>query len=683
MIRSRRIKLVHLGLALFALALIAKATHVQLLQGTAWAENARRQQTAHRAVPAPRGQIRDAAGRLLVQSRETVRLEIAPREVRDRATLRRLLAKAGVARQHLATATDTMRAWVTLPGRWAPTVVAELLAMRGVHHTLIIDREYATTPSERRFVGRVDANGVPIDGIERELNRLLLGTAGATTLLRDARGRKLASPTSPGVAPVPGHTVVLTINHALQEITERALGDAVDKLGADGGDIVVLDPRDGAILAMASRRSDPRSTAATALSEPFEPGSTLKPFIAASLLDRGRATEQETVDTYGGQLTLHGRTIEDVHKAGRMTLREVIQHSSNVGIVQFASRLSPGEQYQTLRDFGFGMPTGVPYPSEASGRLMTPARWSKQSAASLAMGYELAVTPLQLANAYAAFANGGELLQPSLVREIVAPDGSVTYRHQRKAVRRVLTSQTADRMRDMLVDVVSGGTALQADLSAFMIAGKTGTARRTIAGRYAAGQYYATFVGLFPAERPQYVILVKLDSPRGGSYYGGTTAAPVTRAVLEAAIAARDAALDRSLLAAARSDALDSTVVATADTVRGVELAGVISSPTPPVGAYVPPETAATLPERARDDPARESRAPAYVFALPDRRVTEQRARAPRVVPDVRGLDLRDAVRALHEAGFRVQLARGGSGTSPTAGAMAQPGSVVRLLHAR
>ena len=678
MLSSKRIKLVHLGLAAFALAITGKAAHVQLVQGRTWAENARRQQTAEREVPAPRGEIRDGAGRVLVQSKESVRLQIAPREVRDgdRARLRRLLIAAGVPKDAAARALDRRRPWVTLPGRWVPTDVAQILAMRGVHPTVLVDRYYEMTPAERRILGRVDANGTPIDGIERELDSLLKGTPGSAILLRDARGRRLVSPATPGVEPVPGHAVVLTINHALQEITERALGDAVARMGADGGDIVVLDPHDGAVLALASKRRDPRSTAATALAEPFEPGSTLKPFIAAGLLERRKVNERETVNTFGGQMTLNGRTITDVHKGDWMTLREVIQFSSNVGIVQFASRLSHREQYETLRDFGFGVATGVPYPSEASGRLPHPSRWSQQSPASLAMGYELAVTPLQLAVAYAAFANGGELLAPALVKEIVGPDGVVKYRHQRRVVRRAISPATAERMRVMLGDVVAGGTALQADLSAFALAGKTGTARRTIRGRYVAGQYYATFVGLFPAERPQYVILVKLDSPQG-AYYGGTTAAPVTKAVLEAAIAARDAALDRAELAAARIERPDTSAAPVPAPDAPVELAA--SS----AGTFVPAAPAAVAAARsARADPTAEAPLGAFVFSLPTR-PDGASPRGARRVPDVRGLELRDAVRALHEAGFRVQLARGAAGTSPAAGAVVRTGSLVRLLQER
>src|SRR6185503_5502837 len=290
------------------------------------------------------------------------------------------------------------------------------------------------------------------------------------------------------------------------------LAEAVAKMGADGGDIVVLDPQQGDVLAMASRRQDVRSTAATALTEPFEPGSTLKPFIAAGLLARARARETDMINTGDGTLELEGRVIRDEHLVGRASLASVLQWSSNVGIVKFAQRLTPREQFEVLRDFGFGTPTGVPYPSEASGVLREPARWSKQSAASLAMGYEISVTPLQLALAYAAIANGGELLEPALVKEVHSPDGETRYRHERRVVRRVLTPELAARIRTMLLNVVERGTAIEADLNQFLVAGKTGTPRRNVDGRYATQQYNPNFVGMFPGDAPQYVIVVKLTN---------------------------------------------------------------------------------------------------------------------------------------------------------------------------
>ena len=215
----------------------------------------------------------------------------------------------------------------------------------------------------------------------------------------------------------------------------------------------------------------------------------------------------------------------------------MLRWSSNIGIVKFSQRLIDREEYETLRDFGFGTPTGVPFPTESGGILRIPKSWSLQSANSLAMGYEMSVTPLQLAVAYAAFANGGELVEPALLEEVVGPDGSVRYRHERRVVRRVMSRPVAEKIRHMLLDVVDEGTALQAALDNYLLAGKTGTPRGAVRGHYVAGRYNPNFVGLFPGDAPQYVIVVKLTAPQS-SIFAAETAAPVTKAILEAALAA-------------------------------------------------------------------------------------------------------------------------------------------------
>jgi cell division protein FtsI (penicillin-binding protein 3) len=463
---------------------------------------------------------------------------------------------------------------------------------------------------------------------------------------------------------------VLTINADLQEISENALADAVDRMGAEGGDIVILDPNDGEILAMASRRADPRMMSATALTEPFEPGSTMKPFMAAGLLERGKVTDSDSVDTGDGVFEINGREIHDEHHLGRAPLSDVLRWSSNIGIVKFSQRLTPAEEFETLRDFGFGTATGVPYPTESGGRLMPPKLWSMQSAASMAMGYEVSATPLQLALAYATFANGGELLEPALVKEIIRNDGTVRYRHTRRVVRRVVSKPVADKVRHMLLGVVDEGTALQAALNNYMLAGKTGTPRGTVRGHYVAGRYNPNFVGLFPGDNPQYVIVVKLTAPQG-TFYGGTTAAPLTKTILQTAIAARDAALDRSKLASSvvkpRRDSVE-LVAARPETTAAQEVASLAGSPTqrPPV------------------DTARA----AFVVTLPVRAPVPA-APASRVIPNVQGLPLRDAARALHNAGFHVQLVRGAgssvsvsgaAATRPASGELAPQGSLVRLI---
>jgi len=636
-------------LALFALAIVGKAAQVQLGQRARWAARAERQQGAERVVPAPRGEILDAEGHTLAQSRETVKLDVAPPEVRNRAALRAALLKAGVPAEFARRAADASRKWVSIPGRYLVSEVARISAMRGVYTTPVVERAYSSSTGTRRIIGHVDNNGRALDGVELALDSILAGRPGSVTVMRDGRGRKFESPMAPSVDPVTGNTVVLTINQQLQEIAERALADAVARMSAEGGDVVVLDPANGDVLAMASQRQDPRATASTALTEPYEPGSTMKPFIAATLLEKRRARETDMVSTYSGQFTINGRTITDEHPAPRLSLADVLRYSSNIGIVQFALRLSPGEEFQALRDFGFGTATGLEYPVEASGTLREPARWSKQSANSLAMGYEVAVTPLQLAAAYVSLANDGELLQPQLVKEIRSPEGTVLYRRERRVVRRVVSPAVARRVRTMLLGVVEEGTATKADLGSFQLAGKTGTARRTVNGRYAAGEHIPTFVGLFPADKPQFVILVKIDNPKG-AYVGGLTAAPVTKAVLEAALASRNAALDLGGLAASRREKAP-TPVAARDT--------------------APPTRVATA------DPSGPT---TFVAVLPSPKLPRTRALPPRAVPDVHGLPIRRAVHALNSAGFRVQLVGGSSGmTMPAAGTVVPAGTLVRV----
>ena len=668
MIRTSRVGLVHAAFALFGVVLVGRAAQVQLFQTSIWRTKARNQQMAASPLPAPRGMILDESGAMLVESRQLVRLNVAPREVagdskknpyaapRRLAALARALARGGVSPEWVARATDTTRVWVTIPGRFLMSDVSAAVAMRGVHSEPVLERVPPANDGLRRLVGRVDDAGEPVDGLEKALDPVLRGESGHTALLRDAKGTRFDSPTLSADNAKPGRTVVLTVNQTLQDIAEKALGDAVHQTGATGGDIVVLDPNSGEVRAMASRRADPLSTSATALTEVYEPGSTLKPFVVARLLDLHRARVDEVMNTHNGTFELNGRKIEDDHPSASFSLADVIRFSSNIGIVQFAMRFSPREQYELLRDVGFGSPSGLPYPAEESGRLPTPQRWDKQTAASLAMGYALNVTPLQLANAYAAIANGGELMQPAIVKEIRGTDGTVLYRHQRTVVRRVMTEETARTVRGLLRGVVESGTGESASLATFDVAGKTGTARRTEHGKYAAGKYTASFVALFPADNPQLVILIKLDNP-STSIYGGKAAAPVLKTVLQAAIAARDASLDRRNLAAVpkrvnATMALPESVVSADSIVRVTE------------SGSVP-----------------------YVYRLDSPRKPPAAAIAARAVPDVRGFPVRRAVYALHRAGFRVSLATAdafgsASTTAPPAGTLAPSGTTVRLLRA-
>jgi len=691
--RPSRLTIIHGVLAVFALALLARAAQVQLLEHEVWAARALRQHTAEASLPAPRGEIEDATGQVLARSRELVRLSFALDVIKDRRGLYRALLKAGVGPRRARPVLDRKRKWYDLRDRFQPSVVAAILKMPGVRSFPSGERVYVQSEGARELMGRVGPEGTGIEGIELFLDSLLRGEPGRARTLKAANGRRFATPEMLSEPPRAGHTVQLTINQVLQDICDQSLADATRRLNADGGDIVILDPHTGEVRCLSSHRRGVRGTTPSTIVEPFEPGSTLKPFLVGRLLEMGRATPGEVIDTYNGVYEVFGRRISDIHKADRMSVTDVIRHSSNVGIARLSERVKDGELYELYRDLGFGTPTGVSYPSEASGVLYEPRRWSRQSHHSLAIGYEVSVTPLQLALAYGAIANGGELMAPGLVKEIRDADGRVVYRHQPRAVRRVYTNETSRTVMAMLESVVDSGTAQDAGLSTFDLAGKSGTARRTVGGRYGRDgtqRYTSSFVGLFPSSRPQYVVLVKLDNPRG-TYYGGKTAAPVTKAVITAALGARDASLDWEHLPAPRASYVHAPVESTAAPLAGSASdvpARAVAGGAVALGEDGPDSTSGSVGETPAADVALVDSTPDPPPRPPQHfdlaRPLREEVPPTRVVsiPDVRGLPLRVAVRELHRAGFKVQLSgRGGGVTIPPAGAPARTGTVVRLAR--
>jgi len=627
-----RLGVVQVAFGLAIVAVVARAAQVQLVEGAAYRAKAREQRTERVVLPARRGAIYDRNGVPLALTRDVYRVGVAPRELRDRSRDAAAIARAlGISRRSVDRA--LRRPYAYFGGPHTASRVEPLRAMRGVHLTPELERFYPSGDVARSLIGRPADQGRPAGGLERTLDTLLAGQPGSAVVLRDGQGRRYESPARLGAFPIPGHDVYLTLDAALQDIVERALAEAIELYDAAGGDVVVLEPRTGEVLAVASRRAD-GSVPATVFTSVFEPGSTAKVFAAAALLEAGLVTERDSVYGERGVWVQRYRTIRDDHPTEWLTLRTAIQVSSNIGIAKFAERLGAARQYLMLRSFGFGAPTGIEFPAESRGSLERPDRWSGVSAASLAMGYEVAVTPLQLAAAYAAVANDGVLMRPTLVRETRAPDGSVRYRQRPEPVRRVVRPEVARELRAMLRGVVfEGGTGSTAALSTYELAGKTGTARRATAQGYSPGAYTATFASLFPAEDPQLVMVVKLDDPRGA--YARLTAAPVTRSVIEQALAARTDALDTRRLGAEAAPPRAVTVG---------------TGSVPHVVAWPPPK--ALTPATSRR------------------------------VPDVTGLTLRAAAAALHQNGFQARVQGWGivAEMAPAAGTSAEAGTLVTLV---
>ncbi len=672
MMPQSRFRIVHGVLVTFAAAIVVKAAHVQLWEHKKWVARAERQQIDVATLPAPRGDIQDATGLPVAHSRGLVRLSVAPPEVKDLRQLYKSMLSAGIPPTEARRATrDRKRKWVEVRGRYLPSRVAALSRENGVHLYDVGDRVYVQSEGTRRLLGAVARDGRGLSGLELQLDSLLQGRDGRSRTVRGRGGNRFESPDRLSELPTRGHTVRLTINQMLQDICDKALLDAMRRFDADGGDVVILDPRSGAIRCLASKRPGAKVGGTAALIEPFEPGSTLKPFYAARLIERGLATPDEQIETFNGRFELNGRVLTDVHKASRMTLAEVIRFSSNIGIARFAERLSDGEMYELLRDLGFGTPTGLPYPSEASGQLSHPRNWTKPSHASHAIGYELSVTPLQLAVAYTALANEGTVVSPALIQEIRNSEGDVVYTHKPQVLRRVFQRTTVATLLPMLESVVDSGTATDAALGTFSLAGKSGTARRTVNGRYGASMYTSTFVGLFPARDPQYVVLAKIDNPGNTSIYGGKVAAPLAKAVIEGALAAREASLDWEQLAPQKAS------LVSAPTGEGSEESSRAD------GAGTPRDSSLGSPLPASwidSTPDPEPQPPVTVDLTQPPKEDKQSAAEARV-PDVHGMPLRVAVRTLHGAGFRVAIGGQGGGTQPAAGSMLRTGSLVRLAR--
>lgn len=647
---AARIGAIQFALAIGILAVLTRAAELQIVETERWAREAARQRTERVVLPARRGTLYDRNGVPLAITQEFYHVGIAPNELEDiRSAFVLLVRNLGVPAASLNREFQTRKRWIYLHGPFNATQVQPLRDIRGVHLTGEFQRFYPSRDLARPIIGSLSPDR-PVGGagLEAALDSFLTGRPGEAVLLKDRAGRVYDSPNRKTRDPVAGNDVVLTLDAELQEIAERGLDDAIAQMKAEGGDVVFLDPNSGELLALASRQAaSGGAPSASTFTDPFEPGSTAKLFTAAALLMRGRVQPTDAVSAENGvwlmPTTSTGvtRKIEDAHaQKGSLTLARAVQVSSNIAMAKFSLRLRPEEQFETLRDFGFGTPTGAEFPGESRGILALPDRWQPNyTRASLAMGYELGVTPVQLAAAYAAIANDGVLLTPTLVREIRDPSGKPVYQHRPEPVRRVVTPEVAAKLREFLREAAGeGGTGERAQLTNYTVLGKTGTAQRYVNGHYVKTEHTASFAAIFPADHPQLVVIVKIDNPRG-NYYGGLTAAPVTRAMLQQALASRRVAIDRGLLATRDSAAPEAP--------RPVET---------PAGA---PPVVVSLPYRAPRD-----------------------STPPRPVPEVAGRSIREAALALHRRGFRVSLRGLGRvvNTIPAAGEVAPAGSPVVVI---
>lgn len=521
---------------------------IQIRDGEAYKQRARDQQHRVVTIDPRRGRIFDRNGNTLALSVEfdSFGIQDLDRDRYDSSDIGDLAVQfsqiTGEDPQHIIdriSGTTDFRYLV----RWVSPETSERI--RGLSAYPLFEPHIRTEKESRRVypyrtaAGQIlgfSVDGAGRAGFEMEHNRLLSGVEGYSVVQIDAQRRAYSWLDDYRKSAQNGADVVLTIDIAAQVAAEEMLEEAIAWHKALGGMAIIMDPANGDILAMASSPNfDPNTPGRFPFEaqkirpvvDIYEPGSTFKIVAATAALETGAFSLEDRIDTSGGRIELGSQTISDHEVFDELSVREVFERSSNVGTVKIVLDLDESEFFKYTRAFGFGMKTGVALPGEARGILHEPADWSGSTLPTMAIGYGVSVTGVQLATAYCAVANGGLLLQPRIIKSIVGNDGSVLS-EPRSVVRRVMKEKTAEVLLDVLTGVVDRGTGTKAAVPGFKVAGKTGTAWKAREdGRGYTRNYRSSFVGMFPAEDPEIVVLVMIDEPKIHGFYGGSVAAPV------------------------------------------------------------------------------------------------------------------------------------------------------------
>ncbi len=432
----------------------------------------------------------------------------------------------------------------------AHSILADSKLVSGVS---IEERQVRRYPQGRRMshvVGFVNALSIGCAGIELRQDKMLTGIPGTVEGVRDAHNNEIYDRRKLSTEPIPGADVYLTLDHNIQYEAEIAISDQVSRLKARAGWVIVERVKDGAIVAMAScpdfdpmhyndAGSEEYSTEECwknrAVSFNYEPGSMMKSLTVAAALNERIVTPDTVFDAYMGSWEYAGRIIHD-HPTGKLTVRDALVKSSNIVTAKIGLLLTPMKLYTYLKAFGLGDRTGIDLPGEEAGILRYWKKWDNVTCSRVPFGQGVTVTAIQMCNAYTMIANDGVLLKPYVISRIVDSKGDAIYEHGREVVGRPIRPEVARQMREMLSGVTRrGGTATRAQVKGYTVAGKTGTAQKTINGKVSSTDYYASFCGMIPATRPEYVILVTLDAPEfKGPHTGGNAAAPVFQIVADA-----------------------------------------------------------------------------------------------------------------------------------------------------
>jgi cell division protein FtsI (penicillin-binding protein 3) len=529
----------------FAVVLI-RLFNLQVLQAAELTVKADRQHSKTVTLEGPRGTIYDRHGKVLAINVEVPSVFGVPALLDNPSGVARYLSPVlHVRAAEIERKLKQDRSFVWLARKLDPDQGRRLeqMPLDGIGIVMEGRRFYPKGPLLSHVLGFAGMDGQGLEGLEHRYETYLHGEKRIVVLQRDALGRTVFPKDLREQAPASGHSLTLTIDEVIQYVAEKELEATVNATHAKSGILVAMEPRTGAVLAIAvSPRFDPNAVAALspdrwrnkALTDAYEPGSTLKVIVGAAALEEKVMTPGSLVFGENGRMTVANTIIHDHEKSGWMTFAQVIQRSSNIGAAKVAMALGENRLYRYLQAFGFGERTDIDLPGEATGLLKHPRSWGRRSLASIAMGQEIGVTPLQLIAAVSAVANGGLLMKPYIVSEIRDAGGRLVKQGAPQVRRRVISAETAVTLSRILEGVVAQGTGTKAAIPGFRVAGKTGTAQKIDprTGAYSSTQFVGSFVGYVPADDPRLAMIVVIDEPQTEAW-GGAVAAPVFRRVAE------------------------------------------------------------------------------------------------------------------------------------------------------
>jgi cell division protein FtsI (penicillin-binding protein 3) len=649
-IMKRRVAVVSLMLGLWVAGIEAKLIYLQVFDRADLAARAERQQERTPPSPARRGDILDRRGRVLATSVDADTIYAVPTEIANPAEAAKKICDAlrdcdAKERKSIAEKLGQKRAFAYVKRQVAPDQAERVAALNldGVGFIKESKRFYPNKELAAHLLGWVGIDNKGLSGLEHTYDPQIRGKAGTILVHTDARHKAFSRSERP---PTTGSTIELTIDENLQHIAERELHAGVLENRAAGGTAIIMNPHTGEILAMANeptfnpnafRDFDDDDRRNRAVQDLYEPGSTFKVVTASAAIEEKLMPIDTMIDVSGGQIRIDkGRVVHDTHDYGTLSFTDVIVKSSNVGAIKIGFRLGKERLSDYVARYGFGHTVSPDFPSESPGIVWRQDKWTDSALASVSMGYQVGVTPLQMLAAVSAVANGGKYIEPRVVRAVYKDNRR--YAVQPKVVRETISADTAATMTGIMEGVVERGTAKAAQIPGYTIAGKTGTAAKLVNGHYSTSDWNASFVGFLPSRDPAVAIIVVTDSPHTKGHTGGVVSAPVFKNIAEA-------------------------------TLRYLNVGPTINPPAPVLVA--------------REEPAERNAGGADPEATP---IVSLVADGPAgTVPDLRGMSARDAVRRLVKLGITAHVTGDGFvvAQAPAAGEPIAGESVCRLVLER